>query len=224
MDLAPEDHAGSSLCHPREKSVATRAIFANCCRWAISLTLAPLLSQFASMARCEPSPSTIRLLNLSGSKIAPLDGAKGHTTVFIFTRTDCPISNRYAPVINKLDKEFTPKGVVFWLVYVDPHQSAVEIRQHDKEYGYHLRVALDPDHKLVKLAEARVTPEAAVFSPHGQLLYHGRIDNSYVDIGKRLPSPTRNDLSLTLDAITTGQPIPNKTAPAVGCYISDLER
>jgi thiol-disulfide isomerase/thioredoxin len=167
--------------------------------------------------------SATKVQNLQGAEIEPLKAPLARATVLIFTRTDCPISNRYAPVINELNEEFAAKGVVFWLVYVDPHQSSTEIQQHVKDYRYDLQVALDPKHKLVKLAAAVVTPEAAVFSSQGRLLYHGRIDNRYVDIGRRLPAPTRKDLELTLDAILAGRRVPEGTAPAIGCYISDLE-
>jgi thiol-disulfide isomerase/thioredoxin len=168
--------------------------------------------------------SAIKLQNLQGAEVEPLRAPHPRATVFIFTRTDCPISNRYAPVIQELNEEFAAKGVVFWLVYVDPHQSAIEIRQHVKDYHYDgFHVALDPKHTLAKFAAAVVTPEAAVFSSQGQLLYHGRIDNRYVGIGRRLPAPTRKDLELTLHAIVAGRPVPEATAPAVGCYISDLE-
>ncbi len=185
------------------------------------LMLITLLAGAASQCWAD---SAIRLRDINGAEVEPLKAPLARATVFIFTRTDCPISNRYAPVIKELNEEFAPKGVAFWLVYVDPHQSAVEIRQHVKDYRYdNLQVALDPKHRLVKLAAAVVTPEAAVFSSEGQLLYHGRIDNRYVDIGRRLPAPTRKDLEMTLDAILAGRPVPEATEPAVGCYISDLE-
>jgi len=184
------------------------------------LMLGVLIAGGASQCRAE---SAVAVQTLQGAEVQPLKAHLQRATVFIFTRTDCPISNRYAPVVKELNDEFGPKGVVFWLVYVDPHQSSSEIRQHVKEYGYDLQVALDPKHKLVKLAAAVVTPEAAVFSSQGQLLYHGRIDNRYVDIGRRLPAPTRKDLELALGAVLAGRPVTEATAPAVGCYISDLE-
>ena len=155
--------------------------------------------------------------------VDPFQTTDRQATVFIFIRTDCPISNRYAPAIQKLDREFGAQGVSFWLVYVDPRQSLAEVRQNFTSYGYHLHAVLDPKHTLVRLAGAQVTPEASVFSSQGRLVYHGRIDNSYVDIGQRLPAPTENDLELTLNAVLAGRPVPQKTTRAVGCYISDLE-
>lgn len=167
--------------------------------------------------------SHVLVFDLSGNKIEPLSEPKAKAVALIFTRTDCPISNRYAPVLRDLNHRFTQRGVSFWLVYVDPHQEVEDVRQNIKDYGYDLHVALDPQHTLVKIAGVVVTPEVAVFSPQAQLLYRGRIDNQYVDFGKALPAPTRHDLELTLDAILSDRPVPRKTTPAVGCYISDLE-
>jgi hypothetical protein len=187
---------------------------------ALSLGL-PLLTATVS---CHSSTAAgVRLFDLQGHAVEPLERSNAKATVLIFTRTDCPISNRYAPVIQDLYRRFSPQEVAFWMVYVDPGQPVNQIREHLKEYGYRLPVVLDPTHKLVKIAGAHVTPEAAVFSSHGKLLYHGRIDNLYAGFGESLPAPTRKDLQLTLVAILARQPLPEASAPPVGCYISDLE-
>ena len=195
-------------------------------RYAGFLILISLLSSGlainSSFSAIVTSPH-VQVFDLSGNKVEPLSATKAKAVVLIFTRIDCPISNRYAPVLQELNRKFTQRGVSFWLVYLDPHQKVEEVRQHIKDFGYHLHVALDPQHTLVKIAGVQVTPEVAVFSPHAELLYRGRIDNQYVDFGKARPSPTRNDLELTLDAILSDRPVPRKTTPAVGCYISDLE-
>ena len=71
----------------------------------------------------------------------------------------------------------------------------------------------------VRLARARVTPEAAVFSPRGDLLYHGRIDDRNVDFGKERPEPTTRDLEAVLDAVVNGKTPHRAAVPAVGCPI-----
>src|SRR5688500_9693095 len=57
-------------------------------------------------------------------------------TVLLFTRTDCPISNRYAPTVRSLCNTYQPRGVDWLLVYVDPKESPTTIRQHLAEYQY----------------------------------------------------------------------------------------
>src|SRR3954469_7986914 len=96
--------------------------------------------------------------------------------VFLFASVDCPVSNRYAPEVQRLHATFAPKNVAFWLVYPNPGHPPDAVREHLKAFGYPVHALLDPGHDLVKIAKASITPEAAVFSPTGTLAYHGRID------------------------------------------------
>ena len=156
-------------------------------------------------------------------KAVELFGTNGsRLTVLIFVRTDCPISNRYAPELIRLYKEFSPRAI-FYLVYADPANTAGVIHQHMAEYSYTFGALRDPGHDLVRLAKARVTPEAAVFSASGQLLYHGRIDNRYVDLGKSMPQPTRRDLEEALRSVVAGKPVQVASTPAIGCFLADVQ-
>jgi hypothetical protein len=143
--------------------------------------------------------------------------------VCLFTRTDCPVSNSYAPEVRRIYEKFAPRGVSFYLVYPDPDESPQMIQKHLKEYSYPFGGLRDPKHELVKLAEAKITPEAAVFDASGKLLYRGRIDDRYVDFGKMRAAPTVKDLEQALEAILAGKPAPAAGGPAIGCFIADLK-
>jgi hypothetical protein len=142
--------------------------------------------------------------------------------VLLFIRSDCPISNRYAPELEKLYKRYSPSGFEFLLVYPESGLTAAAMKQHGREYGYSIPAVLDPDHRYVARAKARVTPEAAVFVK-GRLVYLGRIDDSYVDIGKAKAHPGRRDLDEELSAILAGKVPPFHQTKSVGCVIEDLQ-
>jgi AhpC/TSA family protein len=160
--------------------------------------------------------------SLDGNAIDPIAVSSGKPVVLIFVRTDCPISNRYAPLLQKLHGTYSAK-VDFWLVYPDKQTTAQQIRNHLHEFGYTLSALRDPRHVLVKRASVSITPEAAVFDSRGKLAYHGRIDNWYEDAGRSRPAATSHELQSVLDALIVGKPAPVASARAVGCYISDLE-
>jgi hypothetical protein len=162
------------------------------------------------------------LADLKNHPIDPFQKTDAKAVVFIFVRTDCPISNRYAPEIQRISQKYASQGISFWLVYPDPDAAPDEIAKHVKEYQLALNVLRDPRHVLVKRAGVLVTPEAAVFTPNGRELYHGRIDDRTVDFGKDRPEPTSHDLEDALDAALNGRPVPSRTTSAVGCYISEL--
>lgn len=143
--------------------------------------------------------------------------------VVVFTRTDCPIANRYAPEIRRLWEKFQPSGVEFWLVYVDPQQSREAVRKHWDEYEYPCTAYLDPHHNLATLTGATVTPEAIVHDRNRRIVYRGRIDDLFVDFGKSRPQATTHDLEDAIAATLEGQPVVEPVTKAVGCYIADLK-
>lgn len=165
----------------------------------------------------------LSLLDLAGRSVNPLHATNSKATVFVFIRSDCPISNRYAPEVRRLYEKFAPRGVTFWLVYPDPNEAPGSIRRHLKEYEYPAGALRDPSHSLVTLTGVKVTPEAAVFVGAGKMVYHGRIDDLYVDFGKARRAPTTYDLERVLEAILAGKPVLEASTPAVGCFISDLK-
>ena len=97
------------------------------------------------------------------------------------------------------------------------------IRKYLTEYGYHLPALRDPEHVLVKLGQVQITPEVAVFDRSHQLVYDGRIDDWYVDLGRARPAPTTHELEDAIHAALAGKPCAKSEVRGVGCYISDLE-
>jgi hypothetical protein len=156
--------------------------------------------------------------DLDGRAVAPL--APGpRATVLIFTAVDCPISDRYAPEVRRLAGRFADAGVATWIVYANAGEVPAEARAHATAFAYGLPVALDPDGHLAARADASVTPEAAVFDAAGRLVYHGRIDDRYVDFGVDRLAPTTHDLADAVTAVTTGVAVARPSVPAVGCAI-----
>ncbi len=162
------------------------------------------------------------LVDLRGRSVSPFDAPGARAFVFVFVRTDCPVSNRYAPEIQRLFRTYAGRNVAFRLVYPDPGDSASAVQAHQKEYHLTVPALRDPHHALVRLAGARVTPEAAVFVPGRGEVYRGRVDDRYVDFGKERPAPTQHELANALDRLLAEKPITNSTTVAVGCYIAEL--
>lgn len=155
-----------------------------------------------------------------GASNDPLAGAaEKKAVVLLFIARDCPISNAYAPELQRLYARYAPRKIGFALVYPEAGITLADARKHARDFGYACPVFLDPSHHWARKAGATVTPEAAVFSPQGRLLYRGRIDDLFVGWGKRRPQATRHDLRDALDAILSGKPISMTKTTAIGCFI-----
>jgi thiol-disulfide isomerase/thioredoxin len=143
--------------------------------------------------------------------------------VFLFVRTDCPITNRYAPELQRIADEYRNNSVQFWLIYADRSETVANVRQQLSQYRFPGHALFDPHHLLVQRAQALVAPEAAVFDSGGKLLYHGRIDNRWVDVGKARPSATVHDLENVIAAALHGHPVKPAETRAIGCALADIE-
>jgi Redoxin len=185
-----------------------------------------MLSALPSIALARDRLSTV--VDLDGHRVDPLAAAAARGgTVLVFVRTDCPIANRLLPTVERLRAAYEPKGVRFWLVFVDPAEPVAAIRTHLTTYDQHATAIRDPRHELVKMIGATRTPEAAVFVQDGsrsRLVYRGRIDNRYVDVGRMRPKATSHDLQNALDAALAGSVSgPPRITQPIGCIIADLE-
>jgi hypothetical protein len=158
------------------------------------------------------------LVDLEG-RPAVAGGAKAVALVFILP--DCPICNAYVPELNRLYREFRSRGAALVLVHADPVTTADVARQHTQEYQIAAPVALDGQHVWVRRAQATTTPEAALFSAAGDLLYRGRINDQYAGLGRRRAVVTSHDLRDALEAVLAGRPVPQSRTEAIGCLIPD---
>jgi hypothetical protein len=180
------------------------------------------LAILVGLAAPELAFSQHSAFDLDGKPLDPLDAASGRIVVLVFLRRDCPVSSRYAPVIQQISSQHS-RDTVFWLVFPDKAETPQSVHQYLREYSYQLPALRDPEHALVKLAKVQITPEVAVFNRSHQLIYDGRIDNWYVDLGRARSAPTTHELDEAIQAALAGAMPAKNQVRGVGCYISDLE-
>jgi hypothetical protein len=190
------------------------------------LALLLLATLGCSAADLQSAPAKRHLTaatDLEGGPIDPLAESQGRVVVLTFVRSDCPVSNRYAPTLRRLSDEFTPRGASFYLVYPTASTTAADIHEHLQEYDYGMAAIHDAAHTLVRRTGVEVTPEAAVFDREGKLVYRGRIDDRYVDFSKARAEPTTHDLRDAIEAALSDQTVPTPVTKAVGCFIVDVK-
>lgn len=170
-------------------------------------------------------PAVGQILDLDGRPLDPFAPA-GAANVIFFVATDCPISNSYAPEIQRVCREYGPRGVGCSLIYedVDTSSSATrldaEVGKHLQEYRYSFAAAVDRTRAVAKRAKASVTPQAVVIDHAGEIRYRGRIDNFYAALGKPRQQVTERDLRSALDAVLSGRPVPKVETEAWGASSS----
>jgi peroxiredoxin len=184
------------------------------CKWRIGLLLVLTL---AGGAATLPQFS---FADTEGRTHTPAEWNGKRAVVLFFLTTDCPLCNSYVPELNRIAQTYTPRGVIFYAVQGDATVPAAEVRRHVKEFAYTFPYLFDQEESLAASTGATTTPEAAVLSTGGQLLYLGRIDNRLEDYGKQRVQVTEFDLREVLDAILTGKPVARAHTKVLGCAIT----
>jgi thiol-disulfide isomerase/thioredoxin len=191
---------------------------------ALALTLAPaaraaeadpkeaprvLLAAHAGVGRFVPDVAFTDVAGKSG-KLSDFKANK--LTVVAFTNTTCPVSKKYAPALQKLEKEWAAKGVSF--LFVNPTKT-------DKveSPGFAGRYVHDTDGTLTAAFGPTTTAEVFVLDAARTVQYRGAISDQY-GLGYALDAPRSNYLTTALTDLLAGkQPVvPATTAP--GCELS----
>ena len=166
-------------------------------------------------------PAALAVPDDHGAVHHPLDLHDSPAAVIIFVGVDCPISNAYAPQINRLCEQYQAKKVAFFLVHCDADVTNAAALKHAKDFGYTCPVLMDRQHQLARQLGATITPEAVVIAHDGKLLYRGRIDDWFINLGKQRKEPTTHELIDAIEAAIAGKEPATPRTAAIGCSISD---
>ncbi|MFT5732818.1 MAG: hypothetical protein ACJAQ3_000363 [Planctomycetota bacterium] len=167
------------------------------------------------------SPTRLELRALDGSVHHPIPQLADELTVLIFSASDCPVANGYAPEIRAIHSDYVDRGVRFYLVNVEASTSVEALSEHAAEYELPGPILMDRDHALAALVGAEVTPEAVLVRPGGAIAYCGRINDQHPELGVRRPVATTHELRDALESVLAGRPVAVPRAAAVGCFIED---
>jgi peroxiredoxin len=173
----------------------------------------PLLVSFLSIVPLQDSSA-----GLNGGEGISSDSL----TVYIFLLDECIISQFYTPELTRLNDRYKSKGVGFIGYFPNTASSPEEIELFAKDY--HIDFPLKADHEkfFTKKFDITVTPEVAVWDHRSdRLIYRGRIDDSYVRVGKRKLHPQNHDLEDMIKSwIAMELPDQLTETQAIGCFIN----
>lgn len=145
--------------------------------------------------------------------------AKPKVETLIFVTTDCPISKRYVPELKRVMKEFKDVSS-FRFVYVDSGLSLEKAKAHHNDYNIKSQLIVDSKREIAKKYEVKAVPTVVVKDQSNAVLYRGRVDDSY-GTDYKWHTAKQHDLRNALTAIKSGQPVPVKFTPVIGCTLSD---
>jgi thiol-disulfide isomerase/thioredoxin len=166
-----------------------------------------------------PGPASVGVLvpdvaftDLAGKAGKLSDFRSSKLTVVVFTNTTCPICKKYAPSLQRLEKEWAAKGVSF--LFVNPTKT-------DKPagHGFAGRYVFDTGGVLTAAFGATTTAEVFVLDSVRTVQYRGAIDDQY-GLGYALDAPRSNYLIVALTDLLAGKRPVVQATTAPGCELT----
>lgn len=134
----------------------------------------------------------------------------------IFLGTDCPISQDYVGVINKLKKQFPEVDFVGVLPASDNRKK----EKFRDEYQVEFELVTDKKKKLVEKYLVSITPEVVLLDADQMVRYQGAIDNWYFELGRHRPQATEFYLIDAIGDLTAPRDVRVPRTKAIGCILS----
>ena len=149
------------------------------------------------------------------------DTPKDQIEVYIFLHESCLISQYYTLPLRELHEAYAAPNLHFIGLFPSKHSTVEKISAFKEKYNIPFELRADHHHYLTESLGATITPEVIVYNKTKEhILYQGRIDDTFVRVGKKKRLATTSELADVLDAITNDTEIiiPNKEA--IGCFIA----
>lgn len=140
--------------------------------------------------------------------------------VLVFLGPECPISQRYAPELNRLSRAHT-NGMEFLGVISAPSITRTQALAFTKEYELKFPVIFDERGELARWLKPTHVPEGFVLKPSGEVAYHGRINDAFAALGRPRTILTNHELRDSIRAVLNGRAPAKSFAKPVGCYFED---
>lgn len=162
--------------------------------------------------------NTFRSLDLSGQIRVIGENPATRAIAFVFMSTECPISRKYVPQLNRIYAQTHSTGKVeFYGILSDPSVTRKAAADFTREFGVQFSVLFDATGELADLCRPTHVPEAFVFDASHKLVYRGRIDDVYREIGRRQLDATTHDLADAIQATLDGRVVATPQTTPVGC-------
>lgn len=175
----------------------------------------------SSMLQLGTQAPAFDLPDASGKRYSLDDAAGNAVFLIMFICNHCPFVKHVREELARLGDDYGDRGVAMFAINSNdaktyPGDSPEKMKEESAAWGYNFPYLVDSDQSVAKAYQAACTPDLYLFDADRKLVYRGQLDSSRP--GNTVPVDGR-DLRGALEAVLSGQPIPEKQIPSVGCSI-----
>jgi hypothetical protein len=154
------------------------------------------------------------------------DYAGRKALVIAVRQIGCPVGERYAPRLARLERELASRGVDFLFVnpdeFLDPEKVRAKELDGPDAHGFQGRYVHDPEQVFGRALGTETTTVCYLLDASRTLRYRGAVDDQY-GRGVMLQEPRREFLREAIDAVLSSAPVEVQATSAPGCKL-DIAR
>jgi len=146
---------------------------------------------------------------------------KDSITVYYFMSEECKICQYYSNLQIDLYENYNDSYTSFVGLFPNHFSSVPAIDSYKKKYQIPFTLKKEFFQTKTKKFDAKITPEVVVYNEtKEEVIYQGRIDNSYASLGKLRRVVTQHELKDVLESLKQGSVVTTEYVAPIGCYIS----
>ena len=175
----------------------------------------------SSMLRLGTEAPHFDLVNaVDGQRVSIDDFESAPALLVMFICNHCPYVQHVRPELGRLASDYMDEGLAIVAINSNdinayPQDGPEHMRRLAREEGWKFPFLFDEGQEVARAYRAACTPEFYLFDEDRRLVYRGQLDDSRP--GKA--DPTGHDLRVAIDAVFSGDRIPEDQRPSVGCNI-----
>ena len=157
-----------------------------------------------------------RFLDVDGDIRRLGDDNGAGPAALVFVDAECPVSARYLGELNDFAAAAAAAGIDFYAVVSSPHRTWADAEKLRDDYDLRVPVLFDPSGDLANRLSPVTLPEAFVINGRDRMIYRGRIDDRFAEIGRLRQVIGNHDLLETF-ATTHNPQVEARVTEPVGC-------
>ena len=181
----------------------------------VSLKEQPLVLKASEHGVGRLAPA-VKMQDVTGKAVS--FGAETKAVVVACFGASCPLSNKFAPELARLEKEYGAKKVAFVFVSPVAGEQIEDVRKFAATYGLASPVVAAAPAEWVSALQPKTTTEVFVLDAARTLVYRGAVNDQY-GLGYSKDAPTKNYLREALDAVLRGETPVTAATTAPGCAL-----
>ncbi|MFT4536417.1 MAG: thiol-disulfide isomerase/thioredoxin [Saprospiraceae bacterium] len=143
-------------------------------------------------------------------------------TVYIFMAEECPVCNYLGKTLKKLSTQYESE-VNFVAVFPQRMSNIKSASIFKQKYDLkQFAIEIDHDRSITDKYNATITPEVVIVNSRDEVLYQGRINDSYAAPGRIRHGRVTQDLELALKRTLSHRAVPKPWPLPIGCYITKI--